>query len=148
PRCEAPGGRLAQRRDRRDRRVPVGPVPPRRARWPPEPEALPLGRAGRAPRGQGPRVRLAAPVPGGPGRPAGAAAVGAARMSRPDPDTVRLLFGPYRPPKLRRGDRVACLFRDCAVVVTSLAETRLGPWPRCRRPDTGGGGSGLLVDGE
>jgi hypothetical protein len=69
-------------------------------------------------------------------------------MPAADPDTTRLLHGPYRLPQLRKGDRAVCLSRDGPVVVTSLVETRLGPWPRCRRPDSNGGGSGLLVDEE
>src|SRR6516164_6353261 len=28
-------------------------------------------------------------------------------------DRTRLLFGHYRPPRLRKGDRAACLYRDC-----------------------------------
>jgi hypothetical protein len=62
-------------------------------------------------------------------------------------DRCRLLFGPYHPPALRHGDRVVCLFRDCDVVVTSWSNGRIA-WPRCRVPDTPGGGSGLLVDAE
>jgi hypothetical protein len=57
-----------------------------------------------------------------------------------------LLFGPSRAPRLRRGDRAACLFRDADVVITSWTAARL-PWPRCRLAD-GHGGSGLLVDEE
>jgi hypothetical protein len=49
-------------------------------------------------------------------------------------DCVKLLFGPYRPPVLRKGDRAFCLFRDCAVVVTSWTDARI-PWPRCRALD-------------
>jgi hypothetical protein len=33
------------------------------------------------------------------------------------------------------------------VIVTGWSDARI-PWPRCRRPDTHGGGSGLLVDEE
>src|SRR5262249_12921032 len=61
------------------------------------------------------------------------------------PDRVKLLFGPYRTPPLKRGDRAFCLFRDCAVVVTSWTDARI-PWPRCRPLDSPLGGSGLLVD--
>jgi hypothetical protein len=32
------------------------------------------------------------------------------------PDKVRLLFGPYEPPPLRKGDRASCLYRDADVV--------------------------------
>ena len=64
-----------------------------------------------------------------------------------DPDRIKLLFGPYRSPSLRRGDRAYCLFRDCLVVITSWTDAPI-PWPRCRVLDGPGGGSGLLVDGE
>src|SRR5262249_53110019 len=59
----------------------------------------------------------------------------------------RLLAGPYTPPPLRRGDRSTCLFRDADVTVTSLTSAPI-PWPRCCRPGTHGGGSGLLVTEE
>jgi hypothetical protein len=62
-------------------------------------------------------------------------------------DRIKLLFGPYRPLALRRGDRASCLYRDCDVVVTSWTAARI-PWPRCRALDGRGGGSGLLVDEE
>jgi hypothetical protein len=58
-----------------------------------------------------------------------------------------LLFGPYTPPALRRGDRATCLFRDADVIITGWSDGRI-PWPRCRRLDTHGGGSGLLVDND
>src|SRR5262245_45181901 len=64
-----------------------------------------------------------------------------------DPDQVKLLFGPYPPPLVRRGDRAFCLFRDCDVIVTGWSYGRI-PWPRCRAEGTRGGGSGLLVDEE
>jgi hypothetical protein len=35
-----------------------------------------------------------------------------------DADRFRLHFGPYQTPALKRGDRAACLFQDCDVVVT------------------------------
>jgi hypothetical protein len=62
-------------------------------------------------------------------------------------DRVKLLFGPYRAPPLKRGDRATCLFRDATVVITSWTDARI-PWPRCRALDSPGGGSGLLVDEE
>jgi hypothetical protein len=65
-----------------------------------------------------------------------------------DRDRVKLLFGPYQAPALRRGDRATCLLRDCTVVVTSWSSARI-PWPRCRSLDNyRGGGSGLLLDEE
>jgi hypothetical protein len=48
-----------------------------------------------------------------------------------DTERVRLLHGPYRPPQLRRGDCVFCLYRDADVVVASWTDAPL-PWPRCR----------------
>jgi hypothetical protein len=59
----------------------------------------------------------------------------------------RLLAAPYTPPPLRRGDRTFCLFRDTDVTVTSWTAAPI-PWPRCCRPGTHGGGSGLLLDEE
>jgi hypothetical protein len=64
-----------------------------------------------------------------------------------DRDRVKLLFGPYRVPALRRGDRATCLFRDAEVVITSWTAARIS-WPRCRVLGGPGGGSGLLVDEE
>jgi hypothetical protein len=64
-----------------------------------------------------------------------------------DRDRVKLLFGPYKAPLLRRGDRAHCLFRDATVVITSWTDAPI-PWPRCRAVDGPGGGSGLLVDEE
>jgi hypothetical protein len=64
-----------------------------------------------------------------------------------DPDRVKLLFGPYQAPRLQRGDRAHCLYRDTIVVVTSWTDRPI-PWPRCRALDSPGGGSGLLVDDE
>jgi hypothetical protein len=63
-----------------------------------------------------------------------------------DPDLVKLIGGPYRPPRLKIGDVGTCLYRDCDVVITSTSDARI-PWPRCRaRDQVGGGGSGLLID--
>src|SRR5207249_3511763 len=60
---------------------------------------------------------------------------------------VKLLFGPYKAPPLRRGDRAFCLFRDCAVVVTGWSDAPI-PWPRCRRLMPPVQGYGLLIDDE
>jgi hypothetical protein len=63
-----------------------------------------------------------------------------------DLDLVRLIGGPYRPPRVGVGDVAPCLYRDCDVVITSVSDARI-PWPRCRaRDQRGGGGSGLLID--
>jgi hypothetical protein len=64
-----------------------------------------------------------------------------------DRDRVKLLFGPYKAPPLKRCDRATCLFRDAEVVVTGWTDAPI-PWPRCRTLDGAGGGSGLLVDEE
>src|SRR5689334_8281028 len=61
-------------------------------------------------------------------------------------DKTALLFGPYRPPPLKAGNRAHCLLRGCVVVVTSWTDAPI-PWPRCRALDSRGG-SGLLVDDE
>jgi hypothetical protein len=58
----------------------------------------------------------------------------------------KLLFGPYKAPALRRGDRATCLFRDGDVIITGWSDGRTA-WPRCQRPGQQGG-SGLLVDAE
>jgi hypothetical protein len=63
------------------------------------------------------------------------------------PDKVKLLFGPYEPPPLRKGDRTSCLYRDADVVVTGWSAGRIS-WPRCRALDSRGHGSGLLVEEE
>ncbi len=62
-------------------------------------------------------------------------------------DPYHLHHGPYNAPALRRGDRATCLFRDGDVIITGWSDARIA-WPRCRRPGTHGGGSGLLVDEE
>jgi hypothetical protein len=62
-------------------------------------------------------------------------------------ERVRLLFGPYEPPPLKRGDWAVCLLRGCDVIVTGWTDAPV-PWPRCRCLDGHGGGSGLLVEEE
>ena len=64
-----------------------------------------------------------------------------------DPDRVKLLFGPYKPPPLRRGDRVLCDYRDCEVVITGWTDAPIS-WPRCRPVPPLVGGTGLLFDAE
>jgi hypothetical protein len=44
------------------------------------------------------------------------------------PDPVQLLFGPYTPPPLKKGERTHCLYRDALVVVTSWSDGRIS-WP-------------------
>jgi hypothetical protein len=62
-------------------------------------------------------------------------------------ERIKLLFGPYKAPALRRGDRSFCLYRDCDVVIGSWTAARIS-WPRCRALDCRAGGWGLLVDEE
>jgi hypothetical protein len=62
-------------------------------------------------------------------------------------DRLRLLFGLYQSPPLKRGDRTTCLYRDTLVIVTSWTNAPIS-WPRCRALDSPGGGSGLLIDEE
>jgi hypothetical protein len=64
-----------------------------------------------------------------------------------NPQKIRLLFGPYRPPPLKRGDRTYCLYRDCAVVIRALSDGPI-PWPRCYYAEGRGRGHGLVVDEE
>jgi hypothetical protein len=62
-------------------------------------------------------------------------------------DSTRLRYGPYKPPRLRKGDRAFCYFRDCDVVVTAWTDAPLS-WPRCRPLRHPGGYGGLLVTEE
>jgi hypothetical protein len=63
-----------------------------------------------------------------------------------DADRVKLLHGPYDLPRLRKGDRAFCLYRDAEAVITGWTDARI-PWPRCRALHQRGG-SGLLVTEE
>ena len=67
-------------------------------------------------------------------------------MPRRVPENAKLLFGPYEPPPLRKGDRATCFYRDSVVVITAWSDGRLS-WPRCRALGHRGGSS-LLVDEE
>jgi hypothetical protein len=62
-------------------------------------------------------------------------------------DRTKLLFGPYKVPALKRGDRATCLFKDCDVVVTGWTDARIS-WPRCRPLDVPRSHPSLLVDEE
>ncbi len=64
-----------------------------------------------------------------------------------DHDKVKLLFGPYQAPALTKGDRAFCLYRDCAVVITTWKDAPM-PWPRCRPLGKRKAAPGLLVDEE
>lgn len=61
-------------------------------------------------------------------------------------ERTKLLFGPYKMPRLRYGDRTFCLYRDTAVKVIGISSARI-QWPRCRGLEQRGG-QGLLVDEE
>jgi hypothetical protein len=64
-----------------------------------------------------------------------------------DDDHVKLLFGPYRAPPLKVGDRALCLYRDAEVVIYGWSPARI-PWPLCYHVGTRACGKGLLVDEE
>jgi len=69
-------------------------------------------------------------------------------VPRTIPDRVKLLFGPYHPPPLKKGDLAACLYRDADVIVTAWSDAPLS-WPRGYAPSaTQGGGPGLIVEDE
>src|SRR5262249_55224824 len=68
-------------------------------------------------------------------------------MARAADGRVKLLHGPYRPPRLRRGDRASCLYKDCDVVVTGWTDARIS-WPRCRPVDVPRSHPSLLVADE
>jgi hypothetical protein len=60
-------------------------------------------------------------------------------------ERVKLLFGPYEAPRLKRGDRAFCLYRDCAVRIATWSDARI-PWPRCYYADGRARAYGLLVN--
>jgi hypothetical protein len=62
-------------------------------------------------------------------------------------DRTKLLFGPYQAPRLRKGDRATCLYKDCDVVVTGWTDARIS-WPRCRPLAVPRSHPSLLVDEE
>jgi hypothetical protein len=62
-------------------------------------------------------------------------------------EKIALLFGPYRRPRLKKGERAFCLVRDRLVVVTGWTQARL-PWPVGHALDPRGAGRGILVDDE
>ena len=49
-----------------------------------------------------------------------------------DADRLKLLFGPYRAPRFRRGGTLRCELRG-DLVVTGLTDAAI-PWPLGRRP--------------
>jgi hypothetical protein len=65
-------------------------------------------------------------------------------------EKIRLLFGPYLAPKLKRGDRTHrthCLLRGGPVVICGWSKGRI-PWPICYAVGNRGTGRGLLIDRE
>ena len=62
-------------------------------------------------------------------------------------ERVKLLFGPYQAPPLKRGDVAFCYIRDYPVVVTGWSDARI-PWPRCLPLDPPRRGRGLLIEDE
>src|SRR5262245_8730124 len=64
-----------------------------------------------------------------------------------DLERVRLLFGPYQAPSLKRGDTAFCFVRDYPVVVIGWSDARI-PWPRCLPLYPPRRGRGLLIDDE
>ena len=40
-------------------------------------------------------------------------------------DRIKLLSGPYLPPKLKRGDRAFCIYRDADVLITGWSDARI-----------------------
>jgi hypothetical protein len=68
-------------------------------------------------------------------------------MARTVDERLKLMHGPYKAPRLRRGDRAFCLFKDCDVVVTGWTDARIS-WPRCRPLDVPRSHPSLLVDEE
>jgi hypothetical protein len=69
-------------------------------------------------------------------------------VKTPVDEKFKLLFGPYKPPSLKRGDRAFCLVRDRLVIVTTWTDAPIS-WPRAYAPsEKKGGGPRLLVDEE
>jgi hypothetical protein len=66
------------------------------------------------------------------------------RRKKTESDKLRLLFGPYKAPPLKVGDRENCLARDCLVRVTGWTDAPV-PWPR-GVPVGGTGQPSVLVD--
>jgi hypothetical protein len=61
-------------------------------------------------------------------------------------ESVKLLFGPYKAPALRKGDHANCLYRDCDVRILGWTDAHIR-WPLCHAIGARGGW-GLLVDEE
>jgi hypothetical protein len=55
--------------------------------------------------------------------------------NEPIADNVKLLHSPYKAPRLKRGDRAQCLYKDCLVEIKNWSEARIA-WPRIHRTET------------
>jgi hypothetical protein len=53
-----------------------------------------------------------------------------------DPDRLKLLFGPYRTPRVRIGRVLNCEARDAEVIVVGYSDAPI-PWPVGQRQDRG-----------
>ncbi len=62
-----------------------------------------------------------------------------------DRERSKLLFGPYKAPPLKRGDRTWCLYRDASVIVATWSDAPIS-WPRCYLAEGRARAHGLLVD--
>lgn len=60
---------------------------------------------------------------------------------------TKLLFGPHTPPKLRRGDRAFCLYKDYPIRITGTSNGRI-VWPVGVSCELRLGRSSILVDEE
>ena len=63
------------------------------------------------------------------------------------PDRLKLLFGTYKAPPLKRGTRADCLYRDTEIVVIWRRDARITR-PVCKRTRGRGHGIGILVNEE
>lgn len=62
-------------------------------------------------------------------------------------EKTALLFGPYKTPAPKVGDRAICLYRDVEVVIYDWTMGPL-PWPLCYHAGTRALGKGILVEEE
>src|SRR5262249_27961667 len=62
-------------------------------------------------------------------------------------ERLKLLFGPYTAPPLKRGNRAFCLYRNRAVLIGTWSDAPI-PWPRCYLADRRACAFGVLVDEE
>jgi hypothetical protein len=88
--------------------------------------------------GKSPAARFRAPPAGRQGGAVGPVR-GADGMADAvtDRDKVKLLSIPYKTPPLKRGDRAACLYRDCTAVIPDRSSAPI-PWPCCHALDSRG----------